>query len=141
MTMVVDFADGFTSNSSPNLLGLGNEIYLIDNNHSGAVQNFTGLNFNGYTSVFASYEIERFNTIESYRQTGTIIFRYDTVNSLWVMEFGTFIGDDLLKDSVALPQEVVITITSTGQVQYMSGNMNSFGYSGKFKLNLNRINA
>ena len=140
MTMVVDFADGFSSSTAPVLEGLGNETFLIDNNKS-TFTNFTGLEFGANSSVFASFEVERKTDSVTYRQTGSVIFRKNTSAGTWDMEFGGFVGDDLVQTSISLAQHIILQITNAGQVQYKSGNMSGTGYSGKFKLNLSRINS
>lgn len=140
MTMIVDFADGFTSASAPNLIGLGNEVYTLLNNQP-TPQSLTGLLFTGYTTVFGSYEVERYNGTVKYRQAGYVIFKYDSTALDWTIDQGNYVGDDLIQSAIANPQEITLSIDSSGQISYTSGNMDSFGYSGKLKLNLNRINT
>jgi hypothetical protein len=140
MTMIVNFADGFTSSTEPNLIGLGNEVYDILNNQATPVE-ITGLNFNGYTSVSGICEIERVNNTDSYRQTIDFKMRKDDVSNDWELEFGGFIGDELVVDSLSLQKEITLTIDADGQMFYSSGNMSSLGYAGKLKLNLTRINT
>lgn len=140
MTMVVDFADGFTSNTSPNLIGLGNETYPILNNQSVPVV-IDGLIFGGYSSVSGFVEIERSNGSDSFRQIIDFKIRKDDVSETYGIEFGSYSGDDLQQSSVTLPGQVNLTIDDDGQMFYTSGNMDSFEYDGKLKFNLNRINT
>lgn len=140
MTMVVDFADGFTSSANPSLLGLGNEIYDILNNQSVAIE-FPGLELSDYTSVFASLEVERYNNTYAYRQTIPVIIRYDDNTGLYNITYGAFDGDDLIQDVLSLPSHITLSIDVDGQIFYTSGNMPELGYVGKLKMNLTRLNA
>jgi hypothetical protein len=139
MTMVVGFADGFTSSSSPELIGLGNEYYPLLNNQS-STQNITGLDLDGYSSAVATFEVERFNNSLSYRQSGTLNFHYDSNTDTWSVTIGAYVGDDILKTVLTNDEDVVLSIDNDGQVGYKTGNMNATGYEGNLKINLNRVN-
>lgn len=140
MTMVVDFADGFTSGSRPDLIGLGNESYELLNNQAVDVA-IDGLNFDGYTTVFASLEIDRFNGTESFRQSMPMVFQYNSNDDTWSFDVGAYKGDNMLKSEIVDPKDIVLTIDAAGQLYYKSGNMDSFGYEGNLKFNLDRINT
>lgn len=140
MSRIVSFSDGFTSATAPDVAGGSAENYPLLNNQSSFV-NITGLDFDETitTSAFIALEIERSDATPSlYRQSMTLIASYDGVN--WLLEAGSFIGDEMLADSVASPQFIQLQM-SGGQVQYKSGNMTGGSYAGEFKFSITRISA
>lgn len=140
MTRLIEFADGFTSASAPSIAGNSAENYPLLNNQAAFV-NITGLDFDETitTTAFIALEIERSDATPAlYRQSMTLIASYD--GSAWLLEAGSFIGDEMLADSVASPQFVQLQM-SGGQVQYKSGNMVGGTYAGEFKFSITRISA
>lgn len=139
MALTVDFADGFTSASAPDLAGSGQESYVLANNQS-SFTNVTGLLFDNTTekSVFAEYELQRTDSTPSeYRQSGSFIASYD--GSAWSIQFGAFVGDEMIADSLPSAYSVQFQM-SGGQVQYKTGNMGS-GHAGRLAISIVRISA
>jgi hypothetical protein len=140
MSLVVTFADGFTSASAPTLAGSSPEEYALLNNQS-AFTNITGLSFNSanHTTAFIDFEIELSDATPSlYRQSGSMIASYD--GSAWLLEPGAYIGDAVLTTSAPVAGEIQIQV-SGGQVQYKSGNMTGGSFSGTLKLSITRVAA
>lgn len=136
MSLTIDFADGFSSASAPSISGGSQESYTILNNQASFV-NFTGLDFTGYSSVFANFEIERNETANEYRQSGRLMATYD--GAFWTLNIGELNGDELYQDS-AIGNTYEIMLQMNGQIlQYKSGNMTAGSYSGTFKLSITRI--
>lgn len=136
MSLVLSFADGFSSASAPTLSGGNQESYTILNNQASFV-NFTGLDFTGYSSFFADFEIERSETGNEYRQSGKLIGTYD--GAFWSLNVGELNGDELYQDS-AISNGYEIMLQMNGQIlQYKSGNMTAGSYSGTLKLSIARI--
>lgn len=138
MTMTLHFADGFTSNSSPQIDGVGNESFPLLNNQIVPVK-IDNLSFMDCSSVDAYLEIERQNGSIVYRQCMNIMFSFDSNTAVWSYDMGGFRADDLLKDAIVDEQDVTLEIDINGDLWYTSGNMDDTGYVGKFKFNLNRI--
>ena len=139
MTRAVTFIDGFTSASAPNVATAGQEQYVIANNISVAT-NITGLDFSSYTSVFVDFELSREDVGGLHRQSGSILINDNGAG--YTLNLGTYQGDDLVRlsgESIAFPEEIVLTITALGQVQYKSGNMSASGYAGLLKLQITRV--
>lgn len=140
MTLIVDFADGFTSATSPVLAGNSPEEYSLLNNQSSFI-NVTGLSFDNtiYTSVFIDFELELSDaTPILYRQAGSIVLAYN--GSSWIIEPGSYIGNSILTTSTPIAGEIQLQM-SGNQVQYKSGNMAGGSFSGTFKLIITRVSA
>jgi hypothetical protein len=140
MSLIVNFADGFTSASAPTITGGSGpqETYVISNNISSPT-NITGLVFSStsFRSFFANFRLTRTDTVTSVEQTGTLIGHYD--GSAWTLTFGNYDGDSIVASSLVAVTDVVFTITSGGQVQYTSGNMVGGTHTGSLKLAITRI--
>lgn len=140
----ISFADGFTSNTEPSSSGVSLEPYQILNNQS-SLTNVPGLNFGGdLTSVFVNYELERKHTVAlvevAFRQVGSFVAVKS--DSGWSLNFGSYSGDDIISDSISGPSKTVLSIdSSSGQIQYQSGEMTGDNYSGALKLSITRIQA
>lgn len=137
---IASFADGFTSSSAPTIEGAEQEIYTINNNVS-TLTDITGLIFNeGDTrSVFGQIEIERTTSIDEYRQSISFIALNWT--GAWELQFGNYIGDDMVKSSITSATDIVLSMTNAGQWQYQTGNMAGTDYVGKIKISLTRMTA
>lgn len=136
MTMVLQFADGFTSSTAPTLAGgsLVETFTIANNTTAGALLTFDSTEFK---TIFAEYELTRADVGGVYIQQGTIIFAYS--GTAWAFQAGNYTGVDMIVDTIANAYEIKLTInSSTGVVTYDSGNM-STSYSGELKLNLTRI--
>jgi hypothetical protein len=133
MTRIIAFADGFTSATAPDIEGTSLETYEIANNSSGVL--FT-LDPTEVTSAFISYELLRSDS-SRYEQAGKIICLYNGTS--WSIQPGNYIGEDLIQDTVTLPQHVVLSFNGN-DLEYESGNMGG-SYSGEIKLSITRINA
>lgn len=127
MTRIINFADGFTSASAPDVEGTSLESYDILNNTTGTL--FTVLPAET-TSIFASYELSR----STYVQGGSFVAVYD---SGWTIQQGNYIGDDLIQDTISNPQEIRLYF-SGNDLKYDSGNI---GSNGKLKLSITRVTA
>jgi hypothetical protein len=137
VTRIVSFADGFTSASAPVISGADQESYTLLNNQ--AVTNVTGLLFDSasYKSVFFKYEVERIGST-TYRQTGSFIAAF---NGSWALTFGNYQGDQIIDDTLVLPQNITLSINaSTGQIRYSSGNQSGHT-SSSIKLYVTRISV
>jgi hypothetical protein len=137
VTRIVSFADSFTSASAPVISGAEQENYTLSNNQS--VTNIPGLVFDSsaYKSVFFNYEIERIGST-IYRQTGSFIAAY---NGTWSLSFGNYQGDQIIDDSLVVPQNITLSINaSTGQISYSSGNQSGHT-SSKIKLYIVKVSA
>jgi hypothetical protein len=140
MSLIVSFADGFTSASAPTIAGSSPEEYSILNNQS-SFANITGLLFDSavHTTIFMDYEIELSDATPSlYRQSGSLIASYD--GSAWLLEAGSYVGDSVLTTSAPIAGEIQLQM-SGGQVQYKSGNMAGGSFSGTLKLSITRVAA
>lgn len=137
MTRIVSFADSFTSASAPVISGANQENYVLLNNQ--AVTNIVGLLFDSsiYKSVFFNYEVERIGSA-TYRQVGSFIAAF---NGTWSLSFGNYQGDQIIDDSLVVPQNITLSINaSTGQVSYSSGNQPGHT-SSKIKLYIVKVSA
>lgn len=135
---VLTFADGFTSASAPDVVGGEVAEYSIANNLSSAT-NVTGFLFDDETerSVFVEYQLTRADdTPASYIQSGSFILVYDAG---WSMEFGPYVGDALIQDSITSTEHVVLTVTSGGQIQVATGNMTGANHSCVLRVAYTRI--
>ena len=132
---ILSFADGFTSASAPVIVGGSSlEIYTIANNTtSGSV---TFFNPTTYTTIFADFELSREDSGGIYNQQGSIIFAWDGL--AWSMQVGSYVGVDMIVETIANPYEIKLMINAFGLITYDSGNMGS-SYVGKLKLSLTRI--
>lgn len=134
---LVNFIDGFTSNSTPVVTGGSQENFSIANNASLT----TLLTIDGalYKSAFIDYELERFNTGSTFRQVGTMILSYD--GSSWTLNLGNYQGSDLIQDSLSLPEHITLTVSTlsgVATVSYTSGNMTAV-YDGNIRMYITRI--
>ena len=137
MTRIVSFADSFTSASAPVISGADQENYILLNNQ--AVTNIAGLIFDSsaYKSVFFNYEVERIGST-IYRQTGSFIAAF---NGTWGISFGNYQGDQIIDDSLVVPQNITLSINaSTGQISYSSGNQPGHT-SSKIKLYIIKVSV
>jgi hypothetical protein len=137
VTRIVSFADSFTSASAPVISGANQENYVLLNNQ--AVTNIVGLLFDSsiYKSVFFNYEVERIGSA-TYRQVGSFIAAF---NGTWSLSFGNYQGDQIIDDSLVVPQNITLSINaSTGQVSYSSGNQPGHT-SSKIKLYIVKVSA
>jgi len=88
-----------------------------------------------------SFELERLDVSNEYRQAGTVLFSYDGTS--WIFNIGNYQGDDFIVDTLSSAQDVKFEIsTSLGVMsfKYSSGNMGA-SYSGKLKASITRIIA
>jgi hypothetical protein len=140
MTRVIQFADGHTSASAPSLENAGQEVYLINDNVT-SFTDITGLTFDGYTSAFIGYELERITSDNTYRQTGEmIVFKDD--NDVYTLTLAGFQGNDMILEtgSIIHESQVLLSIdTADGQISYKSGDMTGISYTGKLKVQVTRI--
>jgi hypothetical protein len=138
MTRVVDFSDGFVSTSAPDLVDIVSQKYEIENNQAAFVS--LGITFDEaeFKSAIIEYELERVDSIDEFRQVGTISAVYDGAS--WNLFFGTFSGDDMLTDN-ALPSNESVALAINGQdLEYKSGNMGA-SYDGNIKLVITRFSV
>lgn len=134
MVRIVDFADGFSSATNPDIGSPNLEEYTLTNNQA-TFANIAGLLFDEAEelSVFMDYELERVGS-STYRQAGSMQAIY---NGSWSLIFGNFSGDELIQDVITNQQEVIFSL-SGGQMQYKTGNQPGHTQS-KLKLNIVRI--
>lgn len=135
---VVTFADGFVSTTPPVIEGEVRETYTLLNNQSSPV-NISGLIINSaeFKSAFINFEIERIG-VSTYRQVGSFIAAY---NGSWSITFGNYQGDQIINDSLVVPQNITLSIdASTGQVSYTSGNQTGHT-SSKLKIYITKVVA
>lgn len=138
MTRIVSFADGFTSSSAPVVSGGAQENYNILNNQVSSLALFT-IDSADYKTAFISFELEREDVADEFRQSGSIVLHYDGAN--WVYTLGNYQGDDIINTSIDTPEQVVFEITTSlgvGSFKYTSGNMGA-SYTGKLKAFTTRI--
>lgn len=137
MTRIVNFADGFTSATAPQVAGAVQENYIILNNE------LTGTLFTLDSSLnktaFVNYELIRKNDLESYTQNGSLIMAFDGTS--WLLTEGNFQGNSMITQEFTTdPLSLILTLdTVTGALTYSSGNMIGANYIGTFKLNIVRI--
>lgn len=140
MTRILQFNDGFTSSSAPDISGatlyepytilnatLGGSLFTIDSTE--------------HTTAFVQYELSRSDVSNTYYQQGTFILAYD--GTTWAIVPGNYVGVPMLKDtteSIDNPWEIIIDISGSGVLTYDSGNM-GLSYNGVLKLNITRIQA
>lgn len=140
MTRVVSFADGFTSASAPSVGSAGQEQYTILNNVT-ELTNIAALNFADNTCAFISYELSREDLPTGLkRQVGNMLIS-KTADG-FILNLANYQGDDMIRaelEEITLPYEVYFSVTTTGQLQYMSGNMATSGYAGIFKVQITRV--
>lgn len=139
MTRAVTFADSFTSASAPDVATAGQEQYTITNNVSVATS-ISGLTFAAYTSVFIDFELSREDVNGLNRQSGALLIHNNGTD--YTLNLGNYQGDDIVRlagESIAAPEEIILTITALGQIQYQSGNMNADSYEGTLKLQITRV--
>jgi hypothetical protein len=137
---VVSFADGFTSGSSPNIEGSGQEDFVILNNQSSSLEIFT-LDSVDFKSAFVNFELTRKDVSNEFRQAGQFILSYN--GSAWTMNVGNYQGSDLIADSLTSSEKITLTVTTSlgvASVKYTSGNMGS-SYTGELKCSFTRIVA
>lgn len=140
MSRIASFADGFTSATAPTLEGASQDDYTLLNNQASATD-VTGLVFSSveYKSAFLDFTLTRSDdTPLLFTQTGSAIASYD--GSTWSLEFGNFIGDSLIQDTLTNDEHVILSITGVGQVQYQTGNMGT-GHSCELSISSIRILA
>ncbi len=138
MTRVVDFVDSFSSATAPTTYGGTQENYLILNNQAVALALFT-IDASDFKSAFISFELERTDISNEYRQVGHIVLDYDGAN--WNFNLGNYQGDSIINDTLANIYNIVLSITTSvgvGSLKYTSGNM-STSYSGNMKIFITRI--
>lgn len=100
--------------------GAAQKPYTLANNQS--ITNVTGLLLDStkYTSYFVRMEVERLGT-SKYRQIVEFKAVFDETN--WTWEQGSYIGSDLVQGAIVNTQDVVLTLTTAGQVRYATGNL------------------
>lgn len=135
MTRIVDFSDGFTSNSPPSSQ-IVLEIFDLNNNTSGDLILFDE---SIATSAIIDYEIERSDSLGDFRQVGRFTCYYNGAD--WLIDFGMFSGDSLIQASVTSVEHVVLAISTAGQLSYTTGNMTGAGYTGSIKMGITRFKA
>lgn len=140
MTRIASFADGFTSSTAPTIEGATQDNYTILNNQIAPLELFA-IDALEFKSVFISFELERLDISNEYRQTGSLILSYDGSN--WVYNLGNYQGDDIITDTIVNTQDVkfeISTIAGVGSFKYSSGNMGA-SYTGSLKAITTRILA
>lgn len=90
-------------------------------NNQSSLANITSLLFDSSkeTSAFFTVEIERIGSA-TFRQIVDIKAVYS--GSAWSLGVGNFIGSDLIQDTITSGEQITLSITTGGQVQYTSGN-------------------
>lgn len=136
---VVSFADGFTSATAPSIGTAGQERYPLANNVT-SLTSISALNFSSYTSAFIDFEVVRSDISGTKRQVGS--FLLSKTSSGFDLNLGNYQGDDMIRmgsESVSLPHDLYFSVTSLGQIQYKSGNMDSGSHAGELKVLITRI--
>lgn len=137
MTRIINFADSFVSASEPSLEGLDQENYTIAN--AALNQTLFTINSANYTSAFFDFELKRSDDTSEFIETGK--FQLIFIDGAWNFSQGVSIGDELLVQSIDLPEHVVISMTTDagiGSFKYSSGSMGA-NYLGTFKISISRI--
>ena len=136
MPKIIEFADGFSSASAPDIEGGTQEVISLLNNQTGTA--ISELDFDGFSSVFIDFEVHRFDDVSTFRQVGTAIFRKNPSTLLWSFDLGNYTGDSIIEESISSPEHIVLSIDGSGQVSYDSGNMGS-GHTAILKIVLLRF--
>lgn len=102
--------------------------FTLANNQS-AASSVTGLLLANATNraVVVDYTIERRSSNQGYRQIGSLVCMYDAFLSTWSIE------DNVKGGASGLTTGVTFSITSTGQIQYVTDNMTGSSYVGKLR--------
>lgn len=134
---LINFADGFTSASAPNVAGGVQENYLIPNNTVGAT--ILTLDKTLHKTAFVEYELIRKTDNFYFKQEGSFIMAHDGTN--WLLTEGNFQGVSMINvTGVVDPQDVKLILdATTGALTADSGNITGLNYLGTFKLNIVRI--
>lgn len=138
MTRIISFSDGFTSSSTPVVTGGAQENYTILNNQSSPLSLFT-IDSADFKSAFISFELEREDVSNEYRQVGNIALSYDGTN--WLYTLGNYQGSDIIVTTLSLAKDVKLEISTSvgvGDFKYSSGNMGA-SYSGNLRISITRI--
>lgn len=109
------------------LIGFGgNEIQMPLANNQGSAADITGLLFNLATVKAAQfdYEIYRQTDSGSEMEAGTCFLGYRTFSSSWELSFTSQFDSS----------GVTLSVTSGGQVQYVSTNLAGTSYAGKIRV-------
>jgi hypothetical protein len=140
MTMLVDFFDGFTSNSEPEISS-GGSVYSQINDYNVTPSELFNVNIAAYRSVFVMYELERSNNLSKKIQSGVFQAHYD--GSGFVLTYGNYSGNDMFITSTPSNEQVQIVITSVGggvfSFRYISGSMGGTNYNGSLKMLVNKL--
>lgn len=109
--------------------------FTIANNQSSAA-NVTGLLFDkdDHIAFKFFFRCERENDTENFQTVGEIYGVWDVNDATWHLSVSAGVSD---LDIIGL----AFSVTSGGQVQYQSSNMNATGYSGTIKGYITRIPA
>lgn len=146
MTRLVDFADGFSAAAPPDVTPGAQEDFIIANNQAVATDLLNSLadqltmDDSRYLSAIVSYELERFDDDNTYRQTGEFVIVKDPTIG-WKIEYGNYVGTDMLQvAAISQAWHVLLSIdTVTGEVDYESGNMTGANYEGTLRTIITRI--
>jgi hypothetical protein len=97
----------------------------ITNNQSSPA-NVTGIIFDkvNYKGAQISFDIHRQTDSSNVQESGIIRITHDTADDLWRIEVSSSFDD----------AEVTFSITSAGQIQYISSNMAGASYSGTLRI-------
>jgi len=137
MARIVTFSDSFTSATEPQIEGLAQENYLVQNNATSQV--LFNIDASTYKSAFFNYELIRKDDSESFIETGKMQIVYD--GSSWNFIKNIFTNDELIVSDLINNEHVVLSMQTTGdlgELIYSSGNM-GLGYEGSFRISIVRI--
>lgn len=104
----------------------GNTLSMLLANNQGAPADITGLVFDKVTikSVQFDYEIYRQTDSNNEMEAGTGFLSYRTATSAW----------EISQDTKFDESGVTLSVTSGGQVQYVSTNLVGTSYAGKMRV-------
>lgn len=138
MTRLVSFIDGFTSVSAPTISGGSQEDFNINNNQVSPYA-LVAFDATDCKTVFMDFELSRYNGSSEFRQSGSLIMSYDGTD--WLLSFGSYQGDDMIRDSITSLEHVVFTVGTVaglGTLYHTSGNMATVHF-GKLRTYTTRI--
>jgi hypothetical protein len=137
MTRIVDFADGLTSASPPDISGGSIEEYEIENDQSTFADLGISMDEAEHVSAFGSIVLTREDDSPSY-YTQTVDFKVIWDGSEWVLEFGSYVGDSVIEETLDSDFGIEFQM-SGGDLQYKSGDMSGGSYVGSAKVSITRI--
>jgi hypothetical protein len=119
--VIVALSNVSNSQQGPSDISLTN--FQLTNNQASPT-NVVGASFNTSTvrGFFLNYSIYISTSNTEYCETGILQGSYSSIASTWDL-VQTYSGSS----------NVTLSITSAGQIQYVSGNTSGTGYSGKMK--------